>query len=160
MSATPGVGRPAPDFTLPGLQLTDGQLIRGDYTLSAHRGRPLVLAFYPGDDTAVCTKQMCAYSSGLEQFTDLNASVWGISPQSVDSHEQFARKHDLRLPLLADVDRRVVSEYGIGLGSSLRRAVFVIDAEGVIRWSHIALLGLTYRDTAVLTRQLAALTAA
>jgi len=159
MSATPGVGRPAPDFTLPGLQLTDGQIVRGDYTLSAHRGRPLVLAFYPGDDTAVCTKQMCAYSSGLEQFTELNASVWGISPQSVDSHEQFARKHDLPLPLLADVDRRVVGEYGIGLGSGLRRAVFVIDAEGIVRWSHVALLGLTYRDTAVLTRQLAALAA-
>lgn len=157
MPEVPGEGRPAPDFTLPGIQLIEGEALRGEYSLSAQRGRPLVLAFYPGDDTPVCTRQMCAYSSGLEQFTGLGAQVWGISPQDVDSHERFARKHGLRLPLLADTELTVTRAYGIGLGSSLRRAVFVLDAEGIVRWKHVALLGLTYRDTETLTKQLAAL---
>ncbi len=157
MPDIPGEGQPAPDFTLPGIQLVDGEAVRGEYTLSAQRGRPLVLAFYPGDDTVVCTRQLCSYSSGLEQFTDLGAQVWGISQQSVDSHEAFARKHGLRLPLLADTERTATRAYGIGLGSTLRRAVFVIDADGVIRWKHVALLGLTYQDTQTLTKHLAAL---
>jgi peroxiredoxin Q/BCP len=133
---------------------------RGDYALSAQRGHPVVLAFYPGDDTAVCTKQMCAYSSGLEEFTGLDAVVWGISRQDIDSHERFARKHGLRLPLLADTAGVAVGAYGIGLGGGLRRAVFVIDAEGVLRWRHVALLGLTYRDVATITARLAGLGAA
>lgn len=157
MPEVPGEGRPAPDFTLPGVQLTDGEAVRGEYSLSAQRGRPIVLAFYPGDDTPVCTRQMCSYSSGLEQFTDLGAQVWGISPQDVDSHERFARKHGLRLPLLADTELTATRAYGIGLGSSLRRAVFVIDADGIVRWKHVALLGLTYRDTETLTKQLSVL---
>lgn len=157
MSSTPEVGFEAPDFTLPGLQLADGEIRQGDYTLSGQLGHPVVLAFYPGDDTSVCTKQLCSYSSGLEQFTELNATVWAISPQGLESHESFARKHALRMPLLADTDRKVTAAYGIGMGSSLRRAVFVIDAKGIVRWKHVALLGLTYRSTQVLTEQLAAL---
>lgn len=157
MSTTPEVGLAAPDFTLPGLRIVDGEVRRSDFTLSEQKGHPVVLAFYPGDDTSVCTKQMCAYSSGLEQFAGLNATVWGISPQGLESHEKFARKHSLRLPLLADAERAVTAAYGIGLGSSLRRAVFIIDAQGVVRWKHVALLGLTYRNTETLTEQLAAL---
>ena len=67
-----------------------------------HRGKPIVLAFYPGDNTAVCTRQLCSYTSGLESFTGFGASVWAISPQGLASHEQFARKYDLAFPLLAD----------------------------------------------------------
>ena len=160
MSTTPEVGLAAPDFTLSGLQLADGEIRPGEYRLSEQLGHPVVLAFYPGDDTTVCTKQMCAYSSGLEQFAGLNATVWGISPQGLESHEAFARKHSLRLPLLADVDREVTAAYGIGLGSSLRRAVFIIDGQGIVRWKHVALLGLTYRNTETLTAQLAALASA
>ena len=161
MSSTPEVGFAAPDFTLPGLQLADGEVSRGDYTLSGELGHPVVLAFYPGDDTSVCTKQMCSYSSGFEQFAGLNATIWGISPQGLESHEKFARKHSLRLPLLADTEHKATAAYGIGLGSSsLRRAVFIIDAQGIVRWKHVALIGLTYRNTETLTEQLAALTAA
>jgi peroxiredoxin Q/BCP len=87
-----------------------------------------VLAFYPGDDTAVCTRQMCAYSSGLEEFTGLDAVVWGISRQDIDSHERFARKHGLRLPLLADTAGVAVGAYGIGLGGGLYRDVATITA--------------------------------
>ena len=157
MAKTPEVGQPAPDFTLPALQLVDGKAVRDDRTLSQERGHPVVLAFYPGDDTTVCTKQMCSYSSGLESFTDLGATVWGISPQDIDSHEKFATKHGLRMPLLSDTGRVAVSAYGIGLGSMLRRAVFIVDAEGIVRWKHVAALGLTFRDVETLTKQLAAL---
>ncbi|MFI6980426.1 peroxiredoxin [Embleya sp. NPDC050154] len=158
MSKTPEIGAPAPDFTLDAVHLTGGEAERAPLTLSAQRGRPVVLAFYPGDDTAVCTKQLCSYSSGFEQFTDLDATVWGISPQGLDSHERFARKYDLRMPLLADTEHKVVEAYGIGLGSNaLRRAVFIIDAEGILRWKHVALVGLTYRGIDTLTAQLALL---
>ncbi|MGC0422024.1 peroxiredoxin [Embleya sp. AB8] len=155
MSKTPEIGAPAPDFTLEAVRLTDGEAVRTPLTLSAQRGRPVVLAFYPGDDTAVCTRQLCSYSAGFEQFTDLDAVVWGISPQDLDSHEKFARKHNLRMPLLADPDHKVVESYGIGLGSSaLRRSIFIVDAEGVLRWKHVALVGLTYRGVDTLTAQL------
>lgn len=157
MASGPEVGSAAPDFTLPGLRLNGSEAERGSYTLSAERGHPVVLAFYPGDETTVCTKQMCSYSSGLEEFTGLGATVWGISPQDLDSHEHFARKHDLRLPLIADVDRTAVEAYGIGLGSSLRRAVFIVDGEGVVRYRHVALVGVTYRGIDTLKRELSAL---
>ena len=153
------MGAAAPDFTLPALQLVDGEAVRSELTLSGERGHPVVLAFYPGDDTPVCTKQLCSYSSGLEQFTDLGATVWGISTQDIASHESFARKHGLRLPLLADTERAVAADYGITLGAMVRRSVFVVDADGVLRWKHVAALGLTFRDVATLTEQLALLKA-
>jgi peroxiredoxin Q/BCP len=158
MSGGPEVGDKAPDFTLPGLRLTDAGAERGEYTLSAQLGHPVVLAFYPGDETSMCTRQMCSYSSGMDEFAGLDATVWGISPQDLDSHESFARKNGLRQPLLADVEREVVRAYGIGLGSSLRRSVFIVDAAGVLRYKHVALVGLTYRSTDTLVRELAALT--
>ncbi|MFF8960672.1 peroxiredoxin [Streptomyces sp. NPDC014894] len=158
MPAAPGTGQPVPDFTLPGGVLADGVFERRDFTLSEHRGRPLVLAFYPGDDTSVCTKQLCAYSSGLETFTDCGAEVWGISPQDVDSHEAFARRHGLRMPLLADADRAAARAFGVTApGIGLRRAVFVVAADGTLHWKHVALLGATFRSTRTLARQLAAL---
>ena len=99
---TPEVGEAAPDFTLPGVALTDGQAVRGEYALSGMRGTPVVLAFYSGDDTFVYTRQLCSYTAGLEGFAGVGATVWGISPQDVDSHERFARKREPGFPLLAD----------------------------------------------------------
>jgi peroxiredoxin Q/BCP len=149
---------PAPDFTLPGVLVADGEAVRADYALSAQRGRPAVLAFYPGDNTSVCTKQLCSYTSGLDSFTGLGATVWGISPQDVDSHEGFARKYDLAFPLLADVELAVTRQYGIGLaGAGLRRSVFVIDGEGILRWKHVTLVGLTFPKAETIAAQLAAL---
>ncbi|MFM7899308.1 MAG: peroxiredoxin, partial [Actinomycetota bacterium] len=92
-----GVGDRAPDFTLPG---TGG----ASHSLAQYRGGPVVLVFYPGDNTPVCTKQLCKYNDELAQFTGLSAQVLGISTQSVESHEKFATKHGFRFPLLADVD--------------------------------------------------------
>lgn len=107
-----------------------------------------MLAFYPGDDTLVCTKQLCSYQDDLARLTDLRAQVWGISSQDLDSHERFAAKRALTFPLLADTDRAVQKLYGVAapLGHT-KRSVFVIDAEGVLRWSHISLLGMTYQDS-------------
>lgn len=161
MSKQPAVGTPAPDFTLPGLVLGGPDAVaaeRGDYALAQQRGNPLLLVFYPGDDTSVCTKQLCSYTSELDRFTGLGATVWGISPQDLDSHESFARKHRLGFPLLADTERTVARAYGIAVpGLGLRRSVFLLDGEGIVRWKHVALAGLTFVGTDVLTDQLAAL---
>lgn len=164
MARTPELGRPAPDFTLPGGVLTrasgEETFERRDFTLSSYAGHAVVLAFYPGDNTAVCTRQLCSYSLGLEQFGDLNAEVWGISPQGVDSHEAFARKHGLRMPLLADPGRTVAKSFGVAApGIGLRRAVFLVGPDGELRWKHVAVLGVTYQPVDTLTERLAALSA-
>ena len=138
------IDEPAPDFTLPAWTPQG----RTDLTLSDQRGAPVVLAFYPGDDTPVCTKQLCSYSDDLSQLTDLGAVLWGISAQDVDSHERFAARRGLRFPLLADEDKRVHELYGAkGLLGLPKRAVVVVDAQGVVRWRHASRTGLTYQDS-------------
>ncbi|WP_030123017.1 MULTISPECIES: peroxiredoxin [Streptomyces] len=155
MASGPQIGSLAPDFTLPGGVLTGDTFERRDHTLSAARGRAVVLAFYPGDNTAVCTKQLCSYSSGLETFEGLDAEVWGISPQGVDSHESFARDHGLRMPLLADTGRETARAYGVTApGIGVRRSVFLIGPDGVLRWKHVALLGATFQSLDTLAEQL------
>ena len=140
----PALEQPAPDFSLPGI--ADGE--RRTFTLSEARGSSVVLAFYPGDNTPVCTRQLCSYQDGLGSLTALDAQVWGISSQDVDSHEQFAVKRGLSFPLLADTDREVQKLYGVAgpLGHT-KRSIFVIDPAGVLRWSHVSLFGVTYQDT-------------
>jgi peroxiredoxin Q/BCP len=161
VAKAPETGQVPPDFTLPGIELADGEVVHSQYTLSQQRGQPIVLAFYPGDNTAVCTRQLCSYTSGLESFTGFGAQVWAISPQGLASHEQFARKYDLAFPLLADEGLTVARQYGITLGGAgLRRSVFVIDSGGVLRWKHITLVGLTFPTMATISAQLAALKAA
>jgi peroxiredoxin Q/BCP len=135
------VGDPAPDFRLPG---TGGR----DHTLSEHRGRPVVLAFYPGDDTRVCTVQLNAYNDDLGAFDELGAQVLGLSPQDVASHEAFAAKHGFRFPLLADVDKHVGQAYGVlGPLGFYRRSVFVVDAGGTITYAHRSLTSVTFRPS-------------
>lgn len=137
----PSVGDPAPDFTLPG---TGGQ----DYTLSSFRGQPVVLVFYPGDNTAVCTTQLKSYTADFDEFEGVDAQILAISPQDVASHEGFSDKHGFKFPLLADTDKQVGEAYGtLGLMGLYRRSVFVVDAQGVIRYAHRAIAGLTYRST-------------
>jgi peroxiredoxin Q/BCP len=147
-----GVGDKAPDFTLPG---TGGR----SYSLSDFAGKPLVLVFYPGDDTPVCTKQLNAYNDGLEQFTDLDAQIVGVSAQSVTSKESFSGKHGFDFPLLADVDKTVAAAYGtLGPMGFPRRSVFIIDENGVIRYAHKAIAGLTYRPVSELIAEIQKLT--
>lgn len=148
---TLSVGDPAPDFELPA---TGGTTIR----LSDLRPRPVVVVFYPGDDTPVCTRQLNSYSEGLSQFEALDAQVIGISAQDVDSHEAFSVKHGLGFPLLADVDKSVAAEWGtLGPLGFPRRSVFIIDGAGVVRYAHRAMAGLTYRPVDELIAALAAL---
>ncbi|HKE63971.1 MAG TPA: peroxiredoxin [Micromonosporaceae bacterium] len=151
MAKPPDIGTTAPDFTLPSVTVAAGIARRGNLTLSAERGHPVVLAFYPGDDTPVCTRQLCAYTSELSVFTDLNATVWAISPQTLHSHETFARRNALGFPLLADTEKAVIDGYGVGMfGIGVRRSVFVIDATGVVRWRFIGLVGLRYPTVATI----------
>ena len=136
-----GVGDEAPDFTMPG---TGGR----DYTLSSYRGAPVVLVFYPGDNTPVCTVQLRSYTSDHAEFEALGAQVLGISPQDVASHESFTAEHDFAFPLLADTDKAVGERYGVvGPLGFYRRSAFVVDAGGVIRYAHRAISGMTYRPT-------------
>jgi thioredoxin-dependent peroxiredoxin len=156
VAKTPEIGQVPPDFTLRGIELTGSEVSQSEYTLSQQRGQPIVLAFYPGDNTAVCTRQLCSYTSGLEGFTGFGALVWAISPQGLASHEQFARKYKLAFPLLADEGLVVSRRYGIALGGvGLRRSVFVVDADGVLRWKHVTLVGLTFPSADVISAQLA-----
>ncbi len=142
--AGPKVGDPAPDFTLLG---TAG----GSFRLGDQRGQPVVLAFYPGDDTPVCTLQLNAYSDDLAQFTELGATLWAISPQSVASHDDFSERYDFGFPLLADENKATFRAYGcLGPLGFPRRSVFVIDRDGVIRYAHRAGAGLTFKKTAEL----------
>src|ERR1700686_2822531 len=129
MAKTPQVGEQAPDFELPG---TDGP-----FKLSAHRGERVVLLFYPGDNTMVCTKQFCSYRDRAEDFGALGATVVGISAQDLESHEAFVAKHSRNVPLRRDVDKQVARTYG-AFSSMLgvKRALIVIDEEGIVRHRH------------------------
>jgi peroxiredoxin Q/BCP len=131
------IGDPAPDFTLEG---TDGP-----FTLSEHRGEVVVLLFYPGDETPVCTKQFCSYrDTGLD---GLAATVVGISAQDLKSHKRFTEHHGLTVPLLADEHKKVAKKFGVAVPMvGTRRAVFVIDEQGVVRFKHVHMLGLDYMD--------------
>ena len=144
------VGDIAPAFTLPG---TGGR----SYSLSDFAGKPLVIAFYPGDDTPVCTKQLNAYNNDFEEFENLDAAVVGISAQDIASHEAFAAKHGFRFPLLSDVDKTVAAAYGtLGPLGFPRRSVFVIGSDGRLTYVHRALAGVTYRSVQEITAAISA----
>jgi peroxiredoxin Q/BCP len=158
------VGDPAPDFELPGT---------GDrtYRLADYRGGNVVLAFYPGDATTVCTKQFCSYRDKGERLEQLDAEVLGISPQSVDSHEHWVEEQRLNVPLLADKDLAVAKRYGVTAwlgpfarftelkdtpgGRYVMRAIFIVDGAGIIRYRHVSRTGSTYRSVGDLERALA-----
>ena len=153
MAKTPQVGEQAPDFELPG---TDGS-----FKLSDHRGERVVLLFYPGDNTMVCTKQFCSYRDRAEDFAALNATVLGISSQDLASHEGFIAKHSLNVPLLSDVDRQVAKAYSaFSPRLGIKRAVIVVDEQGIVRARHDHLLGLDYQSVDELKATLDALPAA
>jgi thioredoxin-dependent peroxiredoxin len=139
------VGDVAPDFALPG---TGGRT----YRLSELRGRTVVLLFYPGDATPVCTRQLTSYTTDFDQFARLGAQLLAISPQSVESHEAFsAAQGGFAFPLLADLDRSVARAYGVlGPLGFYRRSVFVVDAEGIVRFRHRSPHSLTFRPSEAL----------
>lgn len=137
MASTPQIGDSAPDFTLDG---TDGP-----FTLSARRGERVVLAFYPGDETTVCTKQMCSYRDRADDLSALGVTVVGISGKDVASKESFRDHHGLTVPLLADPDHAVARLYGVAsrvMGT--KRATFVIDETARVAWRKVHAIGLTF----------------
>ena len=152
MAKTPQVGEVAPDFELPGTE--------GPFRLSEHRGERVVLLFYPGDNTLVCTKQFCSYRDRAQDFAGLGATVVGISSQDLASHEAFVAKHSLNVPLLADVDKQVARAYdAFSPRLGVKRAVIVIDEDGIVRHRHDHLLGLDYQSVDDLKAALDALPA-
>jgi peroxiredoxin Q/BCP len=128
MGSALSVGDVAPDFCL--------QSTAGEIRLSEHLGdRDVLLVFYPGDDTPVCTRQLCDYRDNLSVFQDLGVEVLGINPQNLASHRRFAEKHGLTFPLLSDEDKSVCRAYGaVGLLGSAKRALVLVGADGRIRY--------------------------
>src|SRR4051794_39052692 len=144
------VGDVAPDFDLDGTH--------GRFKLSDNRGEKVVLLFYPGDFTPICTKQFCSYAERYEEVDRLDARVVGISAQSVERHHEFQSMHAIPVPLLADVGRRVAKAYGLTqpiLGT--RRAVVIVDEDGLIVYRHVHLLGIDFQTVDELREALAAL---
>ena len=136
--AGPQVGEAAPDFTLEGTE--------GRFTLSDHRGERVVLLFYPGDNTLVCTRQFCSYRDNPEEVSGLGAAVVGISAQDLDSHEAFVAKHGLNVPLLADTGSKVAKAYGAHSRlAGTKRAVLIVDEQGVLRHRHDHLIGVDFQ---------------
>ena len=130
-------GATAPDFAL-----RDGQ--DSEWRLSDYLGKVVVLLFYPGDETPVCTRQMCSVRDRWSDYAATGAEVVGLSTNTVESHQKFAEHHNLPLRLLADIDRKVADLYGARsiIPGKVARSVFVIDPQGVIRYRDVRPLGL------------------
>ncbi|RMF89304.1 MAG: thioredoxin-dependent thiol peroxidase [Planctomycetota bacterium] len=138
------VGKKAPDFSLPA---DTGEKIR----LRNLRGKPVVLYFYPRDNTPGCTREACAFRDRSKELEKLGAVVLGVSTDSVESHQKFRDKYQLNFPLLADVDHKVAERYGawrekVRFGKKsmgIQRSTFIIDAEGVVRkmWKSVKVDG-------------------
>ncbi len=132
-------GTPAPDFAL---KSTPDQIVK----LSEFRGRPVVLAFYPADWSPVCGDQMGLYNEMLSEFQESGAEILGISVDGSWCHSAFSRDRKLHFPLLADFEPKgeVARLYGVYRASdgTSERALFVIDTEGVIRWSYVSPVGI------------------
>lgn len=137
-------GSPAPDFTAP----TDGG---GSVTLSALKGRPVVLYFYPKDDTSGCTKEACGFGEALPDFAGIDATIIGVSRDSVASHDKFKQKYNLPFTLVSDSDGAVTEAYGVWVEKSMygrkymgiERATFLIDKDGIVRqvWRKVGVTG-------------------
>ncbi len=126
------VGSNAPDFTLPNQD-------REPVTLSQQKGRPVVLAFFPAAFSSVCQKELCTFRDALSQLNKARAQVYGISVDTFFALKAFADQQGLTFPLLSDFNKQVIREYGvfnddmIGLKGIAKRAVFVLDKDGVVR---------------------------
>lgn len=134
-------GTKAPEFTLPD---SDGNMV----SLSDYTGKKVLLVFYPGDDTPVCTTQLCSYRDNYTEFTGRDIAILGISTDSVDSHRKFGEKNSLPFTLLSDHDKQVSRLYDAMdfLGMS-KRAYVLVDENGTVRLSFNDLLPLFYQST-------------
>ncbi len=126
-STGPGIGQRAPEIDLP-----DGQGNR--WRLKDSNGKVVVLLFYPGDETPVCTRQLCSVRDNWTRYLETGAEVVGINTDPVDKHRRFAESHSLPLRLLSDSEGNVVRDYDMKSLLGTRRGVVVIDGDGVIRY--------------------------
>ena len=154
MAKNPGVGEQAPDFELEGTH--------GAFKLSDHRGEKVLLLFYPGDETTVCTKQFCSYRDNAEAFGALGVTAVGISGKDLDSKRQFTEKNDLSVALLADPDFEVAKDYDAysGLSKMAKRSAIIIDEQGIVAHRHDHAIGLDFQTVADLKKTLHELPAA
>jgi glutaredoxin-dependent peroxiredoxin len=130
------VGSRAPDFTLMNQE-------RQPVTLSGLRGRPVVLAFFPAAFSSVCTKELCTFQDSLAKLNAAKAQVYGISVDTFFTLKAFQEQQKLTFPLLSDFNKQAIRDYGvfnedmIGLKGIAKRAVFVVDADGVVRYREV-----------------------
>lgn len=141
---------PAPDFTL---QADDGS----KFSLSSQRGKRVLLVFYPGDETPVCTAQLCEYRDGFEDYQQLNCTVIGISSDDTASHQRFKQRRQLPFTLLSDPQLEVAALYGAKGLLGMKRACFLVDEHGVLRYQHIEATALFRRRQDELVEALRAL---
>jgi peroxiredoxin Q/BCP len=137
------VGDAAPDFTVEG---TDGERHQS-FRLSDYRGQAVVLVFYPADNSPVCTVQLGNYNDHLGELGGAGAQVLALSPQSLESHDEFHRRHGpFSFPLLADTDKAVGAAYGIlGPLGFYRRSIFVVTPAGTIGYAHRSVTSLSFQ---------------
>jgi peroxiredoxin Q/BCP len=141
-------GDEAPDFTLNGVP-------PGAYQLRDQRGKVVVLAFYPGDFTPVCLRQLQHYEEQRERLVRTGAVLWAISTDNLEMHERMAKSYALSFPLLADEGGAVAAQYGVrGLLGSARRSVFIVDPQGTVRYTKEEPLSLSYRSVDDILRAL------
>lgn len=150
MTAT--LGQAAPPFELPDQD-------ERPWSLAAHSGQRLLLVFYPGDGTPVCTRQLCEYRDGLEEFEGLGVEVVGISADDADSHRRFRSKQDLPFTLLTDADLTVAERYGCKGMLGMKRGVFLLDEAQVIRYAHVEAVAVFRRGRDELLKEIRALDA-
>ncbi|MEB2329801.1 MAG: redoxin domain-containing protein [Ignavibacteriaceae bacterium] len=136
-------GDKAPEFTLKSKNVT-GEV--KDYSLSDFKGKNVVLLFFPQAFTGVCTDEMCSVSNGLSSYSDLNAEVLGISVDSVFTQEAWAKANNITIPLLSDFNKKVINLYNTSypdggfvfdMNGVSKRAAFVIDKDGIVRYSEV-----------------------
>ncbi len=126
-------GQKAPEIDLP---MVHGDQV-GRWRLSAFRGRPVVLFFYPGDDTPVCTRQLCSLRDRWDEYQATGAEIVGINTDTLDKHRRFIANHGFPFPLLVDAEGVVTQAYEMNNIFGVKRAVVLIDAEGVIRYRKV-----------------------
>lgn len=132
------LNKKAPDFTLPD---SEGKNI----SLSDYKGKKVLIVFYPGDDTMVCTKQLCSYSSGFEDFQKLGVEIVGINMDSVESHKKFKDKYKLAFPLLSDGNGDVCTKYNAKGLLGMKRCTYLVDENQMVTFEN-EVLSVFYKD--------------
>ncbi len=156
----PELGKPAPAADGRAFWLGRAAGEMADFHLADYRGKNIVLAFYPGDFTPVCTTELCDFRDNISALANLNALVAGISTDTIEKHAEFARKYNFAFPLIDDSSKMIGEAYGVSgslFSSAHRRALFVIDASGNLVWQKVELTTLFRTEAAKVAKVLSSL---